>query len=80
MGFNITIAFKGKKHIEIESLGREHYKITVLLTVEGDGTKLSPMVILKGEPGKTIEKNMRNLSFTKNKKMLGGLMNYLLNG
>ena len=56
MRFNTTIAFKGQKHIEIESLGREHYKITVLLTVTGDGTKLSPMVIQRVNQGKLLKK------------------------
>ena len=66
MNFNITIDFRGNKNIEIDTTGKENYKLTVLLSVCGDGTKLEPLVILKGEPGKTIETNMRKLSFVKN--------------
>ena len=39
MGFNTTIDFKGKKNIEIETNGREHYRITIMLSAAGDGTK-----------------------------------------
>ena len=44
-------------------------EINIELSVVGDGTKLSPMIILKGEPGVTIEKNMNKLNFVKNKDM-----------
>lgn len=30
MGLDTTIDFKGKKEIEIENFGREHYRITVI--------------------------------------------------
>ena len=56
MAFNTTINFKGNKNIEIDSYGREQYRITVILAIAGDGTKLSPMIILKDEPGATIKK------------------------
>ena len=69
MGFNTTIDFRGNKNIEIETNSKENYKISVLLTVCGDGTKLAPFIILKGEPGKTIETNMRKLTFTNNNNM-----------
>ncbi len=46
MGFNTTIDFKGNKNIEIDSLGREQYRKTVILLAAGNGTKLSPMTIL----------------------------------
>ena len=66
MGFNTKIDFRGNKNIDIDTTGKENYKLTVLLTVCEDGTKLAPLIILKGEPGKTIEINMRKLSFVKN--------------
>lgn len=37
MGFNTTIDFKGNKNIEIDSYGREQYRITVILAIAGDG-------------------------------------------
>lgn len=69
MGFNTTIDFKGNKHIDIDTNGREHYRLTVMLRAAGDGTKLAPLIILKGEPGKTVETKLRNLSYVKNNNM-----------
>jgi hypothetical protein len=69
MGFSITIDFRGNKIIEIETIDKENYKLTILLTVCGDRKKLAPVMILKGEPGKIIETNMGKLSFTKNNNM-----------
>ena len=69
MDFNITIDFRGNKNIDIHTTDKENYKLTVLLIVCGDRTKLAPLIILKGEPGKTIEINMRKLSFVKNNNM-----------
>ena len=69
MGFNTTIDFRENKNIEIEITGKENYELTILHTVCGDGMKLSPVIILKGEPLKIIETNMRKLSFTKNNNM-----------
>jgi len=63
MGFDTTIDFIGKKNIEVETFGREQYRITIILTIEGDGTKLPPYVILKRKPGKTIENHLKNLEY-----------------
>lgn len=68
MGFDTTIDFKGKKEIEIETFGRAYYRITVLLTIAGDGTKLPLLVIVKEEERKIIENNLRKLDYGKNKK------------
>ena len=54
-GKNSTIDLIGKKNIEIEKFGREQYRITIILSIAGDGKKLPPLLILKGQPGKTIE-------------------------
>ena len=69
IGFNTTIDFKGNNNIEIDSYGREQYRMKVILSIAGDGTKLPPLIILKGEPGAIIEKNMNKLDFVKNKNM-----------
>ena len=37
-----------------------------MLSTAGDGNKLSPFIILKGEPGKKVETNLRNLLYVKN--------------
>lgn len=69
-GFYTTIDFKGKKKIEIENSGRDHYRITIVLTVAGDGMKLPPIIIVKGEEGKIIENHLRKLDFVKNHNLL----------
>ena len=69
MGFNTTIDFKGNKNIEIETNGREHYRITIMLSAAGDGTKLTPLVIVKGGPGKTVESKLRKIEYVRNKQM-----------
>lgn len=69
MSFGNTIDFIGNKNIEIISSGREKYHISVILSIAGDGTKLPPLIIFKGEEGKTIEKSLRNIYYAKNKKV-----------
>ena len=66
MGFNTTLEFRGKKNVEILSSGREHYRISVLLSIVANGTKLPPFIIIKGESGKSIEKELRSLPYVKN--------------
>ena len=51
------IDFSGNKHIEINS-GIENYSITIILSICGYVLKLPPFIIIKGEVGKTIEKNL----------------------
>ena len=70
ISFNTKIDFKGNKHINTDTNGREHYRITALLSGAGDDTKLTPLIIVKGEKGKTVEQNLRNLPYAKNKNML----------
>ena len=63
------IEFTGKKNVKILTSGREKYRVSVILAVTGDGYKLSPLVIFKGEEGKSIEKNLRKLPFVNNDEM-----------
>ena len=63
---NTTIDYKGNKNIELLTTGKEKYRISIILAITGDGFKLPPMLILKGEQGKTVEKNLRKLSYVIN--------------
>ena len=36
MDFNTTIDFRRNKNVDIDTIGKENYKLTVLLTVCGD--------------------------------------------
>ena len=69
MGFNTTLDFKGKKYIDIITMGREHYRISIILAVVSNGFKLPPFIIVKGEPGKTVEKDLRNLPYIRDKSL-----------
>ena len=52
--------------MEILSSGREHYRIFILLSIVANGTKLPPFIIIKGENGKSIEKELRILPYMRN--------------
>ena len=66
MIMDTTVDFVGKKNIEVITCGKEKYKISIILSVTGDGYKLPPFVIIKGEEGKTVEKKLNNLYYVKN--------------
>lgn len=64
------IDFKEKKNIDIIMSGRENYRIFIILSVVGNGYKLLPLLIIKGELGKSIEKELRSLPYVKDKKIV----------
>lgn len=64
-----TIEFTGKKNVEIITSGSEKYRISVILAVTGDGYKLPPFIIIKGEEGKRIEKNLQKFPFMQRREM-----------
>ena len=70
MGFETTIDFKDNSNIEIETTGKENYRITSILGVAGDGTKLPPLIILEGESGKSIETKYRKIDYVQNGEVL----------
>ena len=40
-----------------------------MISIAGDGTKLAPLVIVKGESGKTFESKLRKIEYVRNKQM-----------
>lgn len=70
MNMDTMIDFQGNKNIEIINSGRNNYRISIILTISGDGHKLPLLVIIKGEQGKTIEKNLNNIYYVKIKIFL----------
>ena len=58
-----------EKNIEILTSGKESYRISIFLSVVRNGYKLPPLLIIKGEPYKSIEKKERSLSYEKDKKI-----------
>lgn len=61
-----TIAIKGSKTIIIRTTAQEKVRITVMLTICGDGTKLAPLVIFKAKRGAKLEQKLANLQCCKN--------------
>ena len=52
-----TIAKRGKKSIIIKTQNQQKCHISVLLYIAAGGSKLPPLIILKGKSGGIIEKN-----------------------
>ena len=67
--FSNTLDKKGVKEVEIVTSGAEKDRVSLLLSVAADGTKLLAMIILKGVPEEKIEKELNSLPLVKNKKI-----------
>ena len=65
----ITIEVKGTKNVKIATFGNDKNRVSVILSIAGDGTKLPPLMIFKGEPGKITEKKLKENPEVKNKKI-----------
>ena len=66
---NKTITKKGKKTVNVKTLKREKMRITVLLTITGDGKFLPPFIIFKGEPQSKLYAQIQKYDEVKNKKV-----------
>lgn len=64
-----TIDIKGNKEVIINTEGNEDKKISVLLTIAGDGTKLPPYLIFKGKEEKSTEKDLQKNEHVLNQKV-----------
>ena len=53
-----TIDIIGNKEVIIDTKGNEKKRISVLLTIVGDGSKLPTVLIFKGKKGKFLEKEI----------------------
>ena len=52
-----TIERRGKSTVSIQSTGFEGHRVSCVLGIRGDGTKLLPLVIMKGSRNVLCEKN-----------------------
>jgi hypothetical protein len=55
-----TLAYKGSKTVNAKTVKTSIGRISVLLCVAANGTKLPPLLVYKGKPGGSIEKELRN--------------------
>lgn len=67
---NKTIAKRGKKTILIKSQNQQKCRISVILGIVTDGSKLAPLIILKGKAGGYIEKELAKNIYVLSKKCL----------
>lgn len=56
-----TIELKGTKIFKISTFGNDKSRVLVILSIAGNGDKLAPMMIFKGQPGKTNEKKLQEI-------------------
>jgi len=52
-----TLNIIGEKEIKIKTFNESHMRISVMLTILGDGNSLLPFVVFRGTPKGTKEKN-----------------------
>ena len=65
-----TIELKGTKNVKISTFGNDKNRVSVILAIAGNGEKLAPMMIFKGQPGKTNEKKLQDIEEVKKNKFL----------
>lgn len=66
---SLTLAKKGTKIITTKTYGKETIRITCLLTIKEDGSKLKPFLIFKGKHNSYICKKLQNLEVMKNNQI-----------
>ena len=59
MSERTTIKLKGTKNVKISKFGNVKSRVSVILTIAGNDYKLTPILIFKGHPGNTNEKNYK---------------------
>lgn len=66
---NMTLTKKGSKVVNCKTLKREKMRITVILTITGDGKFLPPFIIFKGEKQSKLYKKIQKYDEISNKKI-----------
>ena len=56
--------------LRISTFGNDKNRVSVILAIAGDGTKLPPLMIFKGEQGKITEKKLKEAEEVKQKKFI----------
>ena len=67
---NKTIAKRGKKTILIKIQNQQKCRISVILGIVADSSKLKPLIIFKGKIGGLIEKNLLKNKYVESEKCL----------
>lgn len=64
-----TVNQKGAQHVNVKSTNNSG-SLTVFLACALDGSKLTPMVVFKGQPGKTVEKGFTTAGNTYDRRVV----------
>ena len=65
-----TIAPIGERSVSIKTHGGEHIRITLMLTICANGTKLPPLIVFKGTKDAKKEEKLKRYIKSKNKRVL----------
>ena len=66
--YTTTVTKIGNTTVNVKNFNRDKMRITVLLSILADGTKLPPLIIFRGETNKTKEKKLQNNKYVINGK------------
>ena len=66
--YTTTVTKIGNTTVNVKNFNRDKMRITVLLSIIADGTKLPPLIIFRGETNKTKEKKLQNNKYVINGK------------
>ena len=66
--YTTTVTKIGNITVNVKNFNRDKMRITVLLSILVDGTKLPPLIIFRGETNKTKEKKLQNNKYVINGK------------
>ena len=64
-----TIAKIGSKTVNIKTHGQEKVRVTVILWIVADGTKLPPVVVFKGNPNGRVAKELEKHPLVESKQL-----------
>lgn len=68
--YPITITIIGYHIVSVKNFNKDKLRITVLLCILSDETKIPQLIIFKGETNKIKEKKLQNNKYVKKKTML----------
>ena len=66
---NYSISQKRKKSFIIHTQSEDNCRFSIILTIIGNGNKLPPLMIFKGEPNNKIIKEINNNIYVKTNKI-----------
>lgn len=63
--YTTTITKIGSQNVTVKNFNKDKLRITVILCILSDGTKIPPLIIFRGETNKIKEKKLQNNEYVK---------------